>query len=61
MRSLKKYIKFHKETFIILILLLIINIFAILSHKEKNDIFSLIYMVFVIVCTIRIVFNKINA
>lgn len=61
MRNLKKYIKLYKENITIILVLCFLNTFAFLTYQEKNNLLSLIYMLFAITITIKIVFNKINA
>lgn len=61
MHSLRKYIQLHKETIIVILVLTFLSIFAISTYFEKNNLFSFVYMIFVIVSAIKIVFNKINA
>lgn len=60
MQNIREYIKLHNETIIKFIVLLYLNTFSVLIYHEKNNIFSLIYMIFSISITIRIFFNKIN-
>ncbi len=60
MLNFKRYIELHKETIIVLLVLSFLNTFAIYIFHEKNNLFSLIYMTFVIIITIKILFNKMN-
>lgn len=61
MQHLKSYAKTHRETIITLLGLFIMNVFAALTYHEKENLFSLIYMLFACIYTLKIIFNKINA
>lgn len=61
MQHLKSYAKTHRETIITLLGLFIMNVFAALTYYEKENLFSLIYMLFACIYTLKIIFNKINA
>lgn len=60
MQNLKEYIKFHKETIILILVLTFLSIFSIILYYEKDNLFSFVYMLFAIITFIKILFNKIN-
>ena len=60
MQNLKEYIKFHKESIILILVLTFLSIFSIILYHEKDNLFSFVYMLFAIITFIKILFNKIN-
>ncbi len=61
MHTIKEYIKTHKETITIILVLSFLIVFAVASYLEEDNIFSFVYMIFTIVTSLKIILNKIIA